>query len=100
MQTILKEQGQDQINLTINIFWQIQKARNKKMFEDSNLDPSRTIQKAQGDWIEYKQTREAEQENTALHVNSKTQVRREPSKKNVIYMYPDATISARMIRIG
>ena len=81
MQTILKEQGQDQINLTINIFWQIWKGRNKKMFEDSNPDPYRTVQKAQGDWIAYEQAREAEKENIELHINSEPQIRKEKTKE-------------------
>ena len=84
-QSISKEQEQDRINLTINIFWQIWKARNKKkVFENSSPDSCRTIQKAQNDWIKYEQAREMEQENIALHINSEPQVRRETPKEDVI----------------
>ena len=57
-QSTTKDHGPDRINLTINIFWQFWKARNKKVFEDGSLNPHRIVMKAQEEWMEYEQVRD------------------------------------------
>ena len=59
-QALTIEQGQDRVNLTINILWQIWKSRNKKVFEDANQNPIKTIRKAQAEWLAFEQEREAQ----------------------------------------
>ncbi|XP_071939782.1 uncharacterized protein [Coffea arabica] len=51
-----REQGQEHIALTVNILWQIWKARNRKTFEEKEADPRKTVQKAIVEWDEYTET--------------------------------------------
>lgn len=53
MQAPSREQGKDHIILTINILWQMWKARSRKLLEAINADPRSTFQKAQQEWMEF-----------------------------------------------
>ena len=45
--------GQDQVNLTINILWQIWKARNNREFNHKEKEPFKIIEKALKEWTEF-----------------------------------------------
>nr|XP_027123408.1 uncharacterized protein LOC113740095 [Coffea arabica] len=92
------EQGQDRVNLTINIPWQIWKARNKKVFEYANQEPFKTLRKAQAEWLEFDQEREPEQEGITGQINTELHSRREMPREEVVRLYTDAAISAKRIR--
>ncbi|XP_071903090.1 uncharacterized protein [Coffea arabica] len=47
--------GEDHANLTINILWQIWKARNEREFECKEKEPHRVIQKAVKGWTEFEE---------------------------------------------
>nr|XP_027124169.1 uncharacterized protein LOC113740852 [Coffea arabica] len=94
------EQGQDRVNLTINIFWQIWKARNKRIFDSAKQEPHKTVQKAQEEWLEFEQAREIEQESRTGQNNRGHQARREQLREDVVSLYTDAAISAKRIRTG
>ena len=51
-------EGQDHIALTMDILWQIWKARNETEFEDKDRHPLEAIQKAIKDWEEYHQSQQ------------------------------------------
>lgn len=44
---------EDQVNLTINILWQIWKARNDREFNHKEREPHKIIQRAMKEWIEF-----------------------------------------------
>ena len=45
----------EHITLTLNILWQVWKARNNRIFNASPRHPIRITQKAQNEWLEYKE---------------------------------------------
>ena len=47
MQSAKEEQGMDRIKLTVNILWQIWKARNRMTFQRENVDAKLIVDKAQ-----------------------------------------------------
>ncbi|XP_027174532.1 uncharacterized protein LOC113774164 [Coffea eugenioides] len=89
-QALSLEQGQDRVNLTINILWQIWKARNKKVFEDANQEPFKILRKAQAEWLEFEQEREPEQEGIIIQTSSELNSKREMPRERVIRLYTDA----------
>ena len=100
MQSLSMEQGQDRVNLTINIFWHIWKARNKRIFYSAKQEPHKTVQKAQEEWLEFEQARESDQESSTTQNMSGQQAKNEQLREDVVCLYTDATISAKRIRTG
>ena len=47
IQSAKEEQGMDRIKLTVNILWQIWKARNRMTFQSKNVDAKLIVDKAQ-----------------------------------------------------
>ena len=48
-----KTGGADHIVLTVNILWQLWKARNDSIFNGKHQHPCEIVQKAQSEWIEF-----------------------------------------------
>ena len=91
-QTLSMNQGQDRVSLTINILWQIWKTTNKKIFEQANQDPFKTVRKAQDEWLEFEQEREPEQKVSVGRMNKDISTNRERPRKEEIKLYTDAAI--------
>ncbi|XP_071926080.1 uncharacterized protein [Coffea arabica] len=60
MQSARKTQGEDRIRLTVNVLWQIWKARNKLTFQSEIVDAKLMVDKAQQEWIEYEAANESD----------------------------------------
>ena len=56
----------EHIALTANILWQIWKARNDRMFNNVQQYPLKIIQKAQNEWMEYKEAKDQEKRMSML----------------------------------
>ena len=54
-----REQGKEHIALTVNILWQIWKARNRKAFDEKDADPRKSVQKAMVEWNEYREAQKS-----------------------------------------
>ena len=48
----------EHIALTVNILWQLWKARNGRTFNETPRHPMKIIQKAHGEWLEFTEVRE------------------------------------------
>ena len=57
-----KSAGMDHIGLTINILWQLWKARNDRVFKVVDRYPLKTVQKAHKEWMEYNEAKEKEKD--------------------------------------
>ena len=51
---------EDQVNITINILWQIWKSRNNREFNNKEKVPFKIIEKAQQEWSEYNEANKGE----------------------------------------
>ena len=58
MQSARKTQGEDRIRLTVNVMWQVWKARNKLTFQSEIVDAKLVVDKAQQEWIKYEAANE------------------------------------------
>ncbi|XP_027158016.1 uncharacterized protein LOC113759637 [Coffea eugenioides] len=54
------ESGQERIELTVNVLWQIWKSRNRRQFEDKRMDPMAVVQKATREWKEFQEVQDLE----------------------------------------
>ncbi|XP_071924943.1 uncharacterized protein [Coffea arabica] len=99
-QSLALNQGQERVSLTINILWQIWKARNKKFFEQANQDPVKIVRKAQEEWLEFEQVGSTDQKEIAGKLNDALPTRRVRPRKEEIRLYTDAAISAKRVRTG
>lgn len=86
---------------TLQILWQLWKARNKKVFESVPVDALRIVQKAHGEWLEFDHAN-AEDKNTKCRAHEPEQHCKqwEPPKEGIMRINTDAAISAQMIRTG
>ena len=101
MQSAKEVQGEDRIKLTINILWQIWKARNKLTFQSELVDAKVIIYKAQQEWIEYEVVYESDtRTNSDLEIERQVQQRWEPPKEGTMMINTDIAISAKMVRSG
>ncbi|XP_071927124.1 uncharacterized protein [Coffea arabica] len=96
-----REQGQEHIALTVNILWQIWKARNRKAFDEKEADPRKTVQKAIVEWDEYI---EAQKDIAGDYIQQTTNSSREeewkPPTRGTIKINSDAAFSKNMGRTG
>ncbi|XP_027086508.1 uncharacterized protein [Coffea arabica] len=53
MEASSRKEGQQHQTLTVNILWQLWKARNEKIFNNKSRNPFDIVQKAHLEWIEY-----------------------------------------------
>ncbi|XP_071933882.1 uncharacterized protein [Coffea arabica] len=94
-----REQGQEHIALTVNILWQIWKARNRKAFEEKEADPRKTVQKAIVEWDEYTETqKDIAGEFIQQTTNSCKAEKWRPPPNNSIRINSDAAFSQNMER--
>ena len=101
MQVAKETQGVDRIRLTMNLLWQIWKAKNKLTFQCEVVDAKEIIDKAQQEWIEYDAANESDTRTTsALEMERQVQQRWEPPKEGTMMINTDAAISAKMVRSG
>ena len=54
-----ENQGRDRVNITINLLWQLWKARNKRIFEHRVIEERDVVQVAQQEWLEFEMANEA-----------------------------------------
>ncbi|XP_027166351.1 uncharacterized protein LOC113766348 [Coffea eugenioides] len=96
-----REQGHDHIALTVNILWQIWKARNRTAFDVYETDPRETMQKAVGEWNEYI---EAQQDITGEFIQQTTISSRiktwRPPSRGTIKLNTNAAFSQNLERTG
>ncbi|XP_071939998.1 uncharacterized protein [Coffea arabica] len=95
-----KDCGPERVSLTINLFWQIWKARNRIVFDNEFQNPPNIVSKAQVEWLEYEQARVEEIEQSATDNIREHQTRRQTARDDDVCLFTDAAISARMIRTG
>lgn len=101
LQSATKDSGWDHINLTVNILWQVWKARNKLVFEQKQTDARKIVQKAQVEWLEFDNANaEASSTSRNLTQHSLHPTIWEPPKEGTIRINTDAAISAQMVRTG
>ncbi|XP_027086499.1 uncharacterized protein [Coffea arabica] len=101
MQSAREVQGLDRIQLTVNILWQVWKARNKMTFQTERVDAKLIVDKAQREWLEYEAENETTgQSDTTSGENGQSQQKWEPPKEGVIRINIDAALSAKMVRTG
>lgn len=73
-QSSKEKQGADRIRLTVNLLWQIWKARNKLTFQSELVDAKVIIDKAQQEWIEYEVVYESDtRTNSSLEIERRVQ---------------------------
>nr|XP_027109407.1 uncharacterized protein LOC113729292 [Coffea arabica] len=98
--------GEDQVNLTINILWQIWKARNEREFEHKEKEPHKVIQKAVKEWMEFdeanrgKETRKNTQETEILQCVEQDQSQRENQARLMIKVHTHQDRRQQMVGIG
>ncbi|XP_071939028.1 uncharacterized protein [Coffea arabica] len=95
-----KECGPDRVNLTINLFWQIWKAQNRRVFDNEIQISPNIVSKVQVEWLEYEHAREEEKEQTATTNIKEHQTRGQTAGDDDVCLFTDAVISSRMIRTG
>ncbi|XP_027166343.1 uncharacterized protein LOC113766338 [Coffea eugenioides] len=95
-----KDCGPERVSLTINLFWQIWKARNRRVFDNEFQNPPNIVSKAQVEWLDYEQAREEEIEQSATDNIREHQTRRQAARDDDVCLFTDAAILARMIRMG
>ncbi|XP_027093792.1 uncharacterized protein [Coffea arabica] len=93
--------GAERIQLTVNVLWQLWKARNKMVFQMENVDAKAIVDKAQLEWLEYIAANETDHQTHAspemeVHVPQHW----EPPKEGIMRINTDAAISAIMVRTG
>ncbi|XP_027075749.2 uncharacterized protein [Coffea arabica] len=100
-QTGSKEDGMKHINLTVNILWQIWKARGNVVFEQQRGEARDIVLRAQQEWLEYEEVlqQEGATKQKGMAANQKEQVK-VPSVEGIIRFSTDAALNARMIRTG
>nr|XP_027081023.1 uncharacterized protein LOC113703745 [Coffea arabica] len=77
MEAQTRREGLEHIALTVEILWQIWKARNEAEFEEKDRHPMEVIRKAIKDWEEYQQAQQMEH-----HMSiSKTEVAQEDEER-------------------
>ncbi|XP_071928207.1 uncharacterized protein [Coffea arabica] len=59
-------EGMEHITLIANILWQTWKARNDRMFNNVQQHPLKIVQKAQNEWMEYKEAKDQERRMSML----------------------------------
>ncbi|XP_071926256.1 uncharacterized protein [Coffea arabica] len=62
------ESGQERIELTVNVLWQIWKSRNRRQFEDKGMDPMTVVSKATREWREFQEAQGVDGDNSS-HMN-------------------------------
>nr|XP_027083655.1 uncharacterized protein LOC113705952 [Coffea arabica] len=98
--------GEDQVNLTINILWQIWKARNERKFEYKEKEPHKVIQKAVKGWMEFdeanrgKETRKNTQGTEILERVEQDQSQRENQARMMIKVHTHQDRRQHMVGIG
>ena len=97
--------GEDQVNLTINILWQIWKARNEREFEHKEKEPHKVIQKAVKEWMEFdvankgKETRKNTQGTEILERVEQDQSQRENQARLMIKVHTHQDRRQHMVGI-
>ncbi|XP_027165980.1 uncharacterized protein LOC113765943 [Coffea eugenioides] len=93
-----ENQGRDRVNITINLLWQLWKARNKRIFEHRVIEERDVVQVAQQEWLEFEMANEAEERMAKISIQQEQQRRWEPPKAGVIKINTDAAISNQSVR--
>ncbi|CDP14369.1 unnamed protein product [Coffea canephora] len=65
------ESGQERIELTVNVLWQIWKSRNRRQFEDKGMDPMTVVNKATREWREFQEAQDVDGGNGSHTTNGK-----------------------------
>ena len=81
------------MNLTINLFWQIWKARNRRVFDNEIQNSPNIVSKAQVEWLEYEHAREEEKEQTVTANIKEHQMRGQTAGDDDVCLFTDAVIS-------
>ncbi|XP_071923058.1 uncharacterized protein [Coffea arabica] len=101
MESAKGAQGMDRIKLTVNILWQLWKARNKRVFQLVNEDAKVIIDKAQQEWIEFEEATGSQSRGfESTEQQRLSQHNWEPPMEGVVRINTDAAISAKMVRTG
>ncbi|XP_027067757.1 uncharacterized protein [Coffea arabica] len=102
-----QERGEvDQVNLTINILWQIWKSRNEREFNQKEREPHKIIQKAMKEWMEFEEankgklTRGNIQGTEAQQCTEQLQSQRESQTSLMIKVHSHQDVRQKMVGIG
>ncbi|XP_027067716.1 uncharacterized protein [Coffea arabica] len=96
-----RDHGQGHIALTVNILWQIWKARNRKAFEAQEADPRKSVQQALVEWEEYIEAQKGtDGEFIQQTAHSSNRGKWSPPPGGLIKINTDAAFSQNMRRTG
>ncbi|XP_027184267.1 uncharacterized protein LOC113782585 [Coffea eugenioides] len=70
MEVQVRKEGREHINLTVEILWQIWKARNEAEFEGKDRHPMQVIRKAMKEWEEYQQSQQKQHQMSILETET------------------------------
>ncbi|XP_027169410.1 uncharacterized protein LOC113769135 [Coffea eugenioides] len=73
--------GEYQVNLTINILWQVWKARNEWEFNHKDKEPHKIIQKAMAEWMEFE---EANKGKVTRKNTQETEIQQRPEQEHIL----------------
>ncbi|XP_027158012.1 uncharacterized protein LOC113759629 [Coffea eugenioides] len=96
-----RDHGQEHIALTVNILWQIWKARNRKAFEAKETDPRKSVQQAIVEWEEHIEAqKDTDGECIQQTTNSSSRGKWIPAPGGLIQINTDAAFSQNIGRTG